>query len=141
MSDATADRILASLDALDPLGDLPRTGWVVRGVVPAESLAAHSYQVAVLVAMLVDALRADGIPIDGERALRMALIHDAAEARTGDIPMPHKTPALTAALAELEARLARDMRCRRRCSPTGPSRTPTRRSRRASSGPPTSCSC
>jgi putative hydrolase of HD superfamily len=104
-----AARILATLDALDPLGDLPRTGWVVRGVVPCESIAAHTTAVALLVAMITDALRAHGTAIDGERALRMALVHDAPEARTGDVPMPHKTPAMTAALDELEARLAADI--------------------------------
>ncbi len=101
-----ANRILDTLDALDPLGDLPRTGWVVRGVVPCESIAAHTCAVALLVAMICDELRAQGTAIDGERALRMALVHDAPEARTGDVPMPHKTPAMTAALDELEARLA-----------------------------------
>jgi len=104
-----ADRILATLEALDPLGELPRTGWVVRGVVPAESIAAHTCAVALLVAMITDELRASGVAIDGERALRMALVHDAPEARTGDVPMPHKTPALTAALAELEATIAADV--------------------------------
>jgi putative hydrolases of HD superfamily len=109
MDPAAAARILATLDALDPLGDLPRTGWVVRGVVPCESIAAHTTAVALLVAMIVDALRADGTAIDGERALRMALVHDAPEAKTGDVPMPHKTPAMTAALDELEARLAAEL--------------------------------
>lgn len=104
-----ADRILATLEALDPLGDLPRTGWVVRGVVPAETIAAHTCAVAILVAMICDELRAGGIAIDGERALRMALVHDAPEAKTGDVPMPHKTPAMSAALGELEARLAREI--------------------------------
>src|SRR6185437_2628329 len=102
-------KILATLDALDPLGDLPRTGWVVRGVVPCESIAAHTCAVAILVAMIVDELRAAGTAIDGERALRMALVHDAPEAKTGDVPMPHKTPAMTAALGELEARLAAEI--------------------------------
>ena len=102
-------RILTTLDGLDPLGDLPRTGWVIRGVVPAETIAAHSHAVAVLVAMIVDQLRDAGVAVDGERAIRIALVHDAPEARTGDLPMPHKTPALAAALADLEARLAAEL--------------------------------
>jgi len=104
-----AHQILATLEALDPLGDLPRTGWVVRGVVPAETIASHTCAVAILVAMICDELRATGTTIDGERALRMALVHDAPEAKTGDVPMPHKTPAMSAALDELEATLAAEI--------------------------------
>lgn len=103
------DRVLAQLDALAPLGDLPRTGWVVRGCLPAESIAAHSLQVAVLVAILVDALRADGVAVDGEAALRMAIVHDAPEARTGDVPNPMKTPGFAHALAGVEAELAAEL--------------------------------
>lgn len=105
----TPERILATLDALDPLGDLPRTGWLLRGVNPCETIAAHSHAVAVLVAMLVDACRDAGIAVDGERALRMALVHDAPEARLGDVPMPVKTPALDAALGAVEAQLAAEL--------------------------------
>jgi putative hydrolase of HD superfamily len=93
--------------ALDPLSDLPRTGWLMRGVRPCESIADHSYAVAVVVMMLVDALRGEGVTIDGERALRMALVHDAAEAKTGDVPMPNKNPAMTAALHTLEGELVK----------------------------------
>ena len=103
------DRLLDQLDALAPLGDLPRTGWVLRGCLPAESIAAHTLQVAILVAALCDALRAAGTPVDGERALRMALVHDAPEARTGDVPMPMKTEALARELGALEARLAEEL--------------------------------
>jgi putative hydrolase of HD superfamily len=101
-----ADQLLDQLDALAPLGDLPRTGWVLRGCLPAESIAAHSLQVALLVAALTDALRAEGHTVDGERALRMALVHDAPEARTGDVPMPMKTEALARELHALEGILA-----------------------------------
>ena len=109
MSDAraaAAERIVDTLLGLDPLTDLPRTGWVLRGVTSVESVAAHSFGVALTTLLLVDALRAEGVALDGERALRMALVHDAAEAATGDIPMPVKTPALDAALKEAEAALA-----------------------------------
>ena len=105
----SAQRLLDTLDALAPLGDLPRTGWVLRGCLPAESIAAHTTQVALLVAMLTDALRAAGHAVDGEAALRMALVHDAPEARTGDVPMPMKTEALARELHALEARVAAEL--------------------------------
>lgn len=104
-----AERIIDCLLALDPLADLPRTGWLLRGVRPCESIADHSYFVALTVMLLVDALRAEGAEVDGERALRMALVHDAPEARLGDVPMPEKSPALDAALEEAEARIAERM--------------------------------
>ncbi|MDQ3031843.1 MAG: HD family hydrolase [Myxococcota bacterium] len=100
---ARADLILDTMIGLDPMADLPRTGWLLRGVRPCESIADHSFGVAFVTMMLVDAMRADGTAIDGERALRMALVHDAPEARTGDVPMPNKTPRVDAALEELEA--------------------------------------
>lgn len=106
---ARADRILEAMLGIDPLADLPRTGWLLRGVRPCESLADHSFGVAFLAMLLVDAIRAEGTTIDGERVLRMALVHDAAEARTGDVPMPNKTPAMTEALHALEATLIREL--------------------------------
>jgi putative hydrolase of HD superfamily len=105
----TPERILATLDALDPLGDLPRTGWLLRGIQPCETIAAHTASVALLTAMLIDACRAAGMEVDGEAALRMALVHDAPEARLGDVPMPVKTPELDAALHLVEARIADDV--------------------------------
>lgn len=105
----TADVILDTLDALDPLGDLPRTGWLLRGISPCESIASHSLAVSLLVAMLVDACRAEGMTVDGEAALRMALVHDAPEAKLGDVPMPVKTTELDAALHVVEERLAAEL--------------------------------
>ena len=103
------DRIIDTVLALDPLADLPRTGWLLRGVRPCESNADHSYGVALVALLLTDALRAEGHEVDGERVLRMALVHDAPEARTGDIPMPSKTREAARAIDELEARLAKDL--------------------------------
>jgi putative hydrolase of HD superfamily len=94
---------------LDPLADLPRTGWLLRGVVPCESIAEHSFGVAVVALLLVDALRAEGHDVDGERVARMALVHDAPEAKTGDVPMPSKTREAEQVLQELEERLAREL--------------------------------
>ncbi|MCO4772485.1 MAG: HD family hydrolase [Deltaproteobacteria bacterium] len=105
----TPAAIVDALLALDPLTELPRTGWRLRGVVPCESIAEHCFGVAVLTGMLIDVLRERGMTIDGEQALRMALLHDAAEAKTGDVPMPSKTPELQKALKEQERRIVRDM--------------------------------
>jgi len=102
-----AERIVDQMLGLDSLSELPRTGWLLRGVRPCESIAEHSFGVALVTMLLVDATRAEGAQVDGERALRMALVHDAPEACTGDIPMPQKTPQLSAALEELELSLAR----------------------------------
>jgi putative hydrolases of HD superfamily len=100
------DDLIDTLIALDALADLPRTGWLLRGVAQPESIAAHSHGVALVTMALIDAARAENHEVDGERALRIALLHDAPEARTGDIPMPQKTPAMSAALTDLEAAVA-----------------------------------
>lgn len=103
------DRIIDTVLALDPLAELPRTGWLLRGVAPCESIADHSFGVALVAMLLTDELRAAGQHVDGERVLRMAIVHDAPEARTGDIPMPSKTAELERAIDALEQRLVGEM--------------------------------
>lgn len=113
---SSAEQILETMLGLDSLADLPRTGWLLRGVRPCESIADHSFGVAFLAMLFVDAIRAEGGTVDGESTLRMALVHDAAEAKTGDVPMPNKTPRMTEALHELEAKLIRDLLPPRQCA-------------------------
>ena len=69
------------LEALG-LKELPRAGWRRVGVRDAESVAAHSWGVA----WLVLALCPQGV--DRGQALAMAVLHDLAEVRVGDLT-PH----------------------------------------------------
>ena len=79
--------MLSILADLQRLKRLDRTGWVLRGLAPgAETEAAHSYGVALTAMLLADEVRARGVEVDVERVLRIALLHDLAEARTGDMP-------------------------------------------------------
>lgn len=102
MSDVR-ERLLEALR----LKDLPRAGWVRIGVERPESVAAHSWGVAWLVLVLCPE------ELDRGRALAIAVAHDLAEVRTGDI-MPsdgvdpaEKSAREAAALADLVAPLGR----------------------------------
>ncbi len=67
--------------------NIARTGWMMRGVPPSESetVAAHSYEVAVLALVLGGKLRSSGFGVNVEKLLKLALLHDIAESVTGDI--------------------------------------------------------
>ena len=78
--------MLRLLIELGNLKRLPRTGWLLRGVPSPESIAEHSYRVALITLFLVDELKAKGVEIDVEKALKIALLHDIGEARITDIP-------------------------------------------------------
>lgn len=77
-----------------------RTGWLDRGIPPeaAESVADHTFRTALLAWLAAD----DGL--DRDRVLKLALIHDLAEAVTGDLP-PYN-PALLLAETDDDARRA-----------------------------------
>jgi len=55
-----------------------------------EDVAQHSYFVSVYSMILADLESANGTKVNLERLLRMALLHDAEEARTGDVHHPFK---------------------------------------------------
>lgn len=76
-----ADRLDAMLEAVG-LKALPRTGWGRRGVPGAESVAAHSWGVGLLVLTLLPP------ELDRARALSYAVLHDLPEVRVGDLT-PH----------------------------------------------------
>ncbi len=67
--------------------NLARTGWMNRGVPPAlaETVAAHTFEVAFLTLLITKALVRRGIRVDLGRALTIAIIHDVPEALAGDI--------------------------------------------------------
>lgn len=94
---------------------MPRTGWGMRGVPHVESVAEHSFGVAFVSLVLVEALQGEGRygPLDREKVLIMALLHDLSEVRLTDLPstavrlIPEqvKSEAEAQALAELLAPL------------------------------------
>ena len=67
---------------LQILDRVPRTGFVLRGVHDPESVTEHSWHVLFLVWAL--GARIEGI--DLHRAVEIALVHDVAELRVGDMP-------------------------------------------------------
>lgn len=81
-----AAQVVEFLAELMRLKSLPRTGWLLRGVRDVESLASHSYGVAFVAMVLADRAVSLGMSVNIERVLRMALLHDAVEVRTGDLP-------------------------------------------------------
>lgn len=70
---------------------VPRIGWLLRGVRDVESVASHVYGTACVAMLIADRARQRGLTVDVERVLRMALLHDIPEARTGDLPSTVKT--------------------------------------------------
>jgi putative hydrolase of HD superfamily len=88
--------------AVAALKRLVRTGWRERGVPAPESVAAHSFGVALLALLLAEQRRAAGEDLDVLAVVRMALLHDLPESGTGDL-----TPAQRAALFGPDAAVAR----------------------------------
>lgn len=82
------------------LKQTPRAGWPLRGVADPESVADHSFRLALLA--LVLAPRADE-PLDRERCVAMALVHDLAECLVGDITPFDGVPAEEKQRREAEA--------------------------------------
>ena len=79
--------LVKTLIELERLKRLERTGWTLRGLPNGtESVASHSFGVGVTSMMIADLFVSHGIEVDIHRVLRLALIHDWAEVRVGDMP-------------------------------------------------------
>ncbi len=80
------------LQAAAAMKRLPRTGWLMMGVVQAESVAEHSFATAVLALALTDAINRDpagqGLArcLDPGLVAQIALAHDLAESAVTDLP-------------------------------------------------------
>jgi len=94
---------------LQILDRVPRSGYVLRGVAEPESVTEHSWHVLLLVWALGS--RSEGVNLT--RAMEIALVHDLAELRVGDLPrvasryfpVGAKKTAEAAAMAEILAPL------------------------------------
>ncbi len=74
--------LLDLLLELQVLDRVPRSGFVLRGVADPESVTEHSWHVL----FLVWSLGAQIPGVDVSRAVEIALVHDLAELRIGDLP-------------------------------------------------------
>lgn len=73
-------RLLEFIKAVLDLKEVRRQGWANVGILDAESVADHTFGTSMITMIL-----SDRAGCNTERALKMALLHDMAEAVTGDI--------------------------------------------------------
>ncbi|MGH9768539.1 MAG: HD domain-containing protein [Blastocatellia bacterium] len=104
-----AGGLISFLAELMRLKSVPRIGWLLRGVRDVESVASHSFGVAVVAMLLADRARARGVEVNVERLLRMALLHDMTESRTGDLPSTIKRYFDKASIKAADERIAKEM--------------------------------
>ncbi|CAM6127751.1 unnamed protein product [Calypogeia fissa] len=76
-----------------------RTGWVNHGLKESESIADHMYRMAIMALVL-----SDGVPgVNKDRCVKMAVVHDLAEAIVGDITPSDGVPKEEKSRMEREA--------------------------------------
>ena len=74
-------------DEMEILQRLPRTGFVMSGVANPQTVGEHSFGVSLWVMLLVERIE-NKEEIDITKVLKMATLHETAETRISDIPMP-----------------------------------------------------
>jgi len=80
------DRIVEFLFEVGMLKRTPRSGWQFLGGAESESVADHVFRATMTAFVLA---RMDGT-VDADKVLRLALVHDLPEARTGDLNYVHQ---------------------------------------------------
>ena len=93
--------LLEMLLEVQQLDRVSRLGFALRGVPDPESVTEHSWHLAFLVWALAPEIENLDVP----RAIEMAIVHDLAEVRLGDLPLTssHYLPAGAKEVAELNA--------------------------------------
>ncbi len=75
------DKIIKFLSELGKLKEMPRRGWVIRDIKNPESIADHTFRVAVMAWVL--AVKKN-YKLNLEKLLKIALVHDMCEVYAGD---------------------------------------------------------
>lgn len=87
MKKETLKKILKVFLTLQWAKELPRQGFIALGFKrnEADSVAAHSWTTAMLTYLLATEMKSNGVKIDVDKAVKMALVHDMAETIVGDV--------------------------------------------------------
>jgi len=80
-------KYLLFLEEVERLKRVPRSGWQYYGVASPESVADHSFLVAFFSYILASLLKEEGIEVDIEKILKMALFHELGETKLFDIQL------------------------------------------------------
>ena len=72
--------VLKFSELIGKLKKIKRSGWVREGIKNSESVAEHSFGLSVLCMVL-----ADQLAVDRDKLVKMAIIHDLGEIKTGDL--------------------------------------------------------
>ncbi len=76
------EKIVNFFTEIGRLKKMPRRGWVIRNIKNPESIAEHTFRVAIMAWVLGDKKAKN---FDLEKLIKMALIHDLCEVHSGDI--------------------------------------------------------
>ncbi len=107
-SPVSMDGLFALADELEILQRLPRAGYVMSGVTAPQTVAAHTFGVALWSLLLLERLP-DAAALDRAKILTMAVLHEVAETRLGDIPQPARMAIGDELVSQAERRMADEM--------------------------------